>query len=278
MSTTAVEDVTVIEPAGTLSLPKMRDLWAYRDLLFFLAWRDVALKYKQTVLGAAWAIVQPLLSTLVFTIIFGRIAKLQSDGVPYALFVFSGLLLWQFFSAVLQRVSGSLVANAGLLSKVYFPRLIIPLSTSMPSFLDFAVSFVALVGMMFYFRWMPGWTMLFVPVVLLLAFLVAMGLGLCLAAVNVRHRDVTYVMPFTMQVWLFASPILYAASLIPAQWRPLYDLNPLTGLMDGFRWAVLGVGTFPASGLVAVALEGALLLWIGVVYFSRTEETFADVV
>lgn len=270
--------VTVIEPAGKLILPKFRDLWAYRDLLVFLAWRDIALKYKQTVLGAAWAVLQPLLQTLIFTVIFGRFAKLESDGLPYALFVFSGLVLWQFFSAVLQRVSGSLVSNSGLLSKIYFPRLIIPAATAVPSLLDLAVSFVVLLGMALYFRQLPTLTIVFIPVVVVLTLVVALGIGLILAALNVRHRDVSYVLPFAIQVWLFSSPVLYAASLVPVRWRPLFDLNPIVGLLDAFRWSVFGTGSFPARGLLIVTLEGAVLLFAGIAYFSHTEETFADVV
>lgn len=255
-----------------------RELWAYRDLLRFLVWRDVSVRYKQTVLGAAWAVLQPLSTMLIFTMLFGRLAGMPSDGVPYPIFSFCALLPWQFFATGVTNATSSLVGSASLLTKVYFPRLLIPVASVAPALADFGLSFGVLLAMLAYYQIVPTWNVLWLPVFFALSLVTTLGLGIWLSALNVEYRDVRYVVPFLIQFSLFASPIGYPSRLVPEGWRLLYGLNPLAGVIEGFRWALLGTPGAPVR-LVAVSTVTALALLIGgLVYFRRVEEEFADVV
>jgi len=270
--------VIVIEPSrGWVSL-KLRELWQYRELLFFLTWRDVKVRYAQAALGVAWAVLQPLLTMVIFSVIFGQLAKLPSDGIPYPIFSYAALLPWQLFAGALQRAGTSLVGNANLLTKVYFPRLIIPLSAVAAGLVDFAISFVVLLGLMLYYGVTPTWNVLWLPVFVLLALLTALAVGLWLSALNVQYRDVQHAIPFLIQAWMYASPVAYSAGLIPTgPWRIVYGLNPLAGVIQGFRWALLGAS--PPDELMAASVVMVLvLLTTGLFYFRRMERTFADVV
>jgi len=247
----------------------------YRDLIWFLTKRDIQLRYRQTALGLAWAILQPVATMAVFSIFFGRLGKLPSDGVPYPLFVFCGLVPWQLFAYTLTESSSSLVANQSLVTKIYFPRLVIPLSATLAGLMDFLVSFVVLLGIMAWYHVMPTARLLLVPLLLLLEVTLAFGVGLWLCALNVRYRDVRYALPFLSQIWMFATPIAYSATLVPARWRPLLGLNPMAGVVDGFRWALTGTGGGP--GLLWVSgLAAAVMVFAGLHYFARMERTFAD--
>jgi len=270
--------VTVIEPSrGWVSL-QLKELWHYRDLLFFLAWRDISVRYKQTILGAAWAIIQPFFSMVVFSLFFGRLAKIPSDGVPYPIFSYAALLPWQYFSQAMSSSSNSLVGSSNLLTKVYFPRLVIPLASVITPAIDFAIAFVVLLGMMAFYGIALTWNVLWLPAFLLLALITALGVGLWLSAMNVQYRDIRYAVPFLVQFWMFASPVTYPSSIVPAQWRALYGLNPMAGVIEGFRWALLGTETGPGP-LTAVSVAAALVLLVsGAFYFRRMERTFADVV
>src|SRR5581483_6519017 len=253
-------------------------IWEYRELLLFMAWRDVKVRYRQTVLGATWAILQPLTAMVIFSIVFGQLAKLPSDGIPYPIFTFTALLPWNLFSGALTRATASLVASPQLLSKVYFPRVLIPLSAMASSLVDFGFSFLILIALMMFYGVSPTWRMLALPFLILLALAAAFGIGLWLSALNVRYRDVSYIIPFVIQVWLYASPVAYSSTLIPAQWQWLYGLNPLVGVIEGFRWALLGT-TWQPGILVLLSVLIVLLIGItGLIYFHRMEETFADVV
>jgi lipopolysaccharide transport system permease protein len=267
-----------IEPSERLLSLGLRELWAYRELLYFLAWRDIKIKYKQTAIGAAWAIFQPLLTMAIFTLVFRNIANVSSDGFPYPVFAFAALLPWNLFSSALSRSSVSVVAESNLISKVYFPRIIIPLAATVSGIVDFAIALVMLVAMMAWYGIAPGVHLLVLPVFLGLALTTALGVGLWLSAINVRYRDVGYTVPFLVQMWMFASPVAYSANAIPERWRLLYSLNPLTGVIEGFRWALLGIAA-PDFRLMAMsAAVVSLLLVSGVVHFKRMERTFADIV
>ena len=274
----AGSSLVVIRPSRGWARASLRDLWAYRELLYFLAWRDVKVRYKQTALGVAWVVIQPLFAMLVFSVFFGRLAGMPSDGVPYPVFAFCALLPWQLFAHALTESSTSLVANQNLVTKVYFPRLIIPLAPVLASLLDFLIAFGILLGMLAYYRITPTpwvWTL---PLFLLLAITLAIGVGLWLAALNARYRDVRYTIPFLTQIWLFATPIAYPSSLVPEPWRIWYGLNPMAGVVDGFRWALLGTGGAP-GGLLAVSAAATLVILVsGLHYFRRTERTFADTI
>lgn len=256
-----------------------RDLWRYRELFLFLAWRDIAVRYKQTAIGVAWSVIRPLLTMVVFTVVFGRLANLPSSGAPYALMVFAAMLPWQFFANALTESSNSLVTNTNLISKVYFPRLAIPVSAVAVSFVDFVISFVILLVLMVLYQYPPTWRMLTLPLFLALATGLALGAGLWMAALNVKYRDFRYIVPFIVQLGLYVSPVGFNSSIVPEQWRFLYSLNPMVGVIDGFRWAILG-GDFPiylpgfllSIGLVVVLLIGGLR------YFRNTERGFADVI
>jgi lipopolysaccharide transport system permease protein len=256
----------------------LKDLWEYRELLYFLVWRDVKVRYKQTVLGAAWAIIQPFFTMVVFSIFFGRLAKIPSDGIPYPIFAYCALLPWQLFAHALTESGNSLVASQNLITKVYFPRLVIPLSAVLAGIVDFGIAFVVLLGMMAYYGITPTVAVATLPLFLLLALGTALGVGLWLSALNVQYRDVRHTIPFLAQFWLFATPVVYPASLVPEFWRPLFGLNPMAGVVEGFRWALLGTAQSPGPLLaVSVAVVFALLVG-GLYYFRRMEKTFADVV
>jgi homopolymeric O-antigen transport system permease protein len=257
---------------------KLGEVWHYRELLYFFAWRDIKVRYKQTAIGAGWAVLQPLATMTIFTLIFGRLAKMPSDGLPYSIFAFAGLLPWNYFAQAVSRSGASLVGNAGLISKVYFPRLIVPLSATVAPLVDFVIGFLALTGMMIWFSVVPSWRWLALPLFLIFALHTALAVGLWLAALNVRYRDVAHTIPFLVQFWMFASPVAYPGSLVPEKWRLLYGLNPMAGVIEGFRWCLLGTGSLDARVLAASAATVLVLLWGGAVFFKRMERTFADVV
>ena len=262
---------------GWVSL-NLKELFAYRELLYFLIWRDIKVRYKQTALGAAWAIIQPFFTMLVFSLFFGKLAKIQSDGIPYPVFSYAALVPWTFFAQGLGQASDSLVGSANLIRKVYFPRLAIPVGTVLSGVVDFVVAFAVLLLMMMYYGVTPTWNILWLPFYLLLALVTALGVGLWLSALNVKFRDVKYVVPFITQFWMFATPIAYPSSLLPEQWRPVYALNPMVGVVEGFRWALLGADTAPGP-MVAVSATVAVLLLVGGAFiFRRMEKSFADVV
>lgn len=267
-----------IKPSKGWAALNLRDLWNYRELIFFFTWRDLKVRYKQTLLGAAWAILQPFLTMVVFSIFFGGLAKVPSDGVPYPIFSYAALLPWTLFSKALQDASRSLVSSANIISKVYFPRLILPLSSTLAGLVDFVIALVVLVGMMFFYGIQPTantWTL---PLFVLLALITAIGVGLWLSALNVMYRDVGYIIPFLTQFWMYITPIAYPASMVPEQWKFLYALNPLTGVVEGFRWALLGTGDGPSYTLLISASIAILLTISGLFYFRRMERKFADMV
>lgn len=262
---------------GWVSL-QLKELYAYRELLYFLIWRDIKVRYKQTALGAAWAIIQPFFTMLVFSLFFGRLAKMQSDGLPYPVFAYAALVPWTFFAQGLSQASDSLVGSANLIRKVYFPRLAIPVGTVAGGVVDFVLAFGVLLLMMFYYGVRPGWQIVWLPLLLLLALVTALGVGLWLSALNVKFRDVKYVVPFVTQFWMFLTPIAYPSSLLPEVWRPVYALNPMVGVVEGFRWALLGTDTAPGPMLGVSATVAVLLLAGGAFVFRRMEKSFADVV
>jgi lipopolysaccharide transport system permease protein len=267
-----------IEPPTGWRLLDVRELWHYRDLLYFLIWRDLKVRYKQTVIGAAWAVLQPFITMVVFSIVFGRLINVSSDGVPYPVFSYTALLPWTFFATAVARAGNSLVADPNLISKVYFPRLALPLAAVSSMLIDFGIGFSILIGMMLYYGLVPGLAVLALPLFLLLAYLTALSISLWLSAANVKYRDISYVIPVLLQFWLFLTPVVYPSSLVPERWRVLYGLNPMAGVVEGFRWALLGTGS--ATGGIVFASTGAvLLLGIGgLLYFRRMEREFADVV
>lgn len=268
----------VIEPPRGWVALDLKELWHYRELLFFLAWRDIKVRYKQTLLGAAWAILQPLLTMIVFSVIFGQLAKLPSEGIPYPVFTYTALLPWQLFAFSLGNSSNSLISSQNLISKVYFPRLIIPLASVLAGILDFAIAFVVLLGLMAYYHIVPTLTVLYLPFFLLLALLSSLAVGIWLSALNVKYRDVRYVVPFLTQFWFYATPIAYTSLLIPEGWRVLYGLNPMTGVVEGFRWALLGSQTGNGFMIVVSAMIVILMFLSGLYYFRRMEDGFADVI
>jgi len=254
------------------------ELWRYRELIFFLTWRDIKVRYKQAVLGIAWAVLQPLLTMAIFTIIFGVLLNTPSQGLPYPLFALTALIPWQLFSTALQRSSISLVGNANLITKIYFPRIAIPLSTIFAALIDFGISFVVLLGVMAFYRVWPGLMILWLPLFILLSLLTSLAVGLWLSALNVQYRDIQHMVPFLIQVWMYASPIVYPIETIPAGfWRGIYSLNPMVGVIQGFRWALLG-GTHPDITLIISIIVVLILLISGLYYFRRMEKTFADIV
>jgi len=267
-----------IEPPHGWAALELRELWLYRELLFFLAWRDIKLRYKQTALGAAWAILQPLLTMVIFSVIFGQLAKLPSDGIPYPIFTYAALLPWQLFSFALTNSSNSLINSQNLISKVYFPRLIIPLASTLAGLMDFAIAFLVLLGLMAYYHITPTMAILYLPLFLILALLSALAVGVWLSALSVEYRDVRYIVPFLTQFWMYATPIAYASSLIPENWRLLYGLNPMTGVVEGFRWALLGIQTSGGSMILVSAAVVVVMFISGLYYFRRMENNFADVI
>jgi len=267
-----------IDPPKSWASIGLRELWEYRELLYFLTWRDIKVRYKQTALGAAWAVMQPFFIMVVFSLFFGKLAGVPSDGIPYPVFAFCGLLPWQLFAHALTESSNSLVGNQNLITKVYFPRLVVPIAAVLGGVVDFAIAFVILLVMMLYFGIVPGWAIVTLPLFIVLAVTTALAVGLWLSALNVKYRDVRYTMNFLVQFWLFATPVAYPSSLIPEQWRWAYGLNPMAGVVEGFRWALLGK-TDPPGALLAVSIAVVVLLLIGgLYYFRKMEQEFADVV
>jgi lipopolysaccharide transport system permease protein len=267
-----------IEPSkGWISL-KLKELWEYRELLYFLIWRDVKVRYKQTVLGAAWAIIQPFFTMIVFSLFFGKLAKIPSDGIPYPIFCYAALVPWTFFANGLGKASHSLVGGGNLIKKIYFPRLSMPLASVLSGTVDFVLAFIMLIGMMLYFGIVPTINVIWLPFLLLLSLVAALGVSLWLSCMNVQFRDVQYVIPFLTQFWLFATPVAYPSSLLSEPWRTLYGINPMVGVVEGFRWALLGTKTAPGPIIFVSSLVAFSLLVGGAFYFRRMEKTFADVV
>lgn len=257
---------------------KLSELWEYRELLYFLVWRDIKVRYKQTALGATWAIIQPFFTMVVFSLFFGHLAKMPSDGIPYPIFSFTALVPWAFFANGLSQSSNSLVGSSNLITKVYFPRLIIPLASSFSGVVDFLIAFAVLIVMMLYYGLLPTLNVLWLPLFFLLAMVTSLGVGLWLSALNVEYRDVRFIVPFITQFWLFVTPIAYPSSLLPEPWHTLYGLNPMVGVVEGFRWALLGTKTAPGP-IIAVSSAAAIVILItGAFYFRRMEKTFADIV
>ena len=269
--------VTIAPSRGWVAL-NLADVWAHRELLYFLTWRDIKIRYKQTAIGAAWAVLQPLLTMIVFTLFFGKLARIPSGGLPYPIFYYSALLPWMYFAASLQNATNTIVENQRIITKVYFPRLILPLSSVLSGLVDFGVSSLMFVAMMIYFGIRPTATVLWLPAFLLLAVLTALGVGLWLSALNAIYRDVRYVVPFVVQFWLFASPVVYSSSLVPEKWRWLYGLNPMAGVIEGFRWSLAGHGQPPGLLIFVSAGVVIIVLLAGVAHFQKVEATIADVV
>jgi lipopolysaccharide transport system permease protein len=268
----------LIKPTkGWVSL-KLDELWEYRELFYFLTWRDIKVRYKQTVLGAAWAIIQPFFTMVVFSLFFGKLAKIPSDGIPYPLFSYAALVPWTFFANGLNQSSNSLVGSANLITKVYFPRMVIPISSIFSGALDFVLAFIVLLGMMAFYGTFPTANIFWLPFLLFLAFVTALGVGMWLSALNVQFRDVRYTLPFLTQLWLFATPIAYPSSLLAEPWRTIYGINPMVGVIEGFRWALLGTQTAPGPIVVVSSLASVVILIGGAFYFRRMEKSFADVV
>jgi len=268
-----------IKPSKGLAALNLRDLWIYRELIFFMVWRDVKVKYKQTLLGMAWAVVQPVMTMLVFTFVFDRVANLPTDGIPYEVFSFTALLPWGLFVTALNQGSRSLVAHNNMVTKIYFPRLILPMASVFAGLVDFIIAFVILIVLMIYFQVTPAWQYLWtLPFFLLLALVTALGVALWLSAINVKYRDVNHALPFLTQFWLFATPVAYSFSTIPENWQILLSLNPMTGVVNGFRWALLGAGNGPDATLWISVIISILIFISGLFYFRSTEKTFADTI
>jgi lipopolysaccharide transport system permease protein len=269
----------VIKPSRGWSFPDFREIWEFRELLFFFAWRDIKVRYKQTVLGAAWAVIQPFFTMIVFTIFFGRFAQIPSEGLPYPIFSYAALVPWTYFANNISQISASMVTQRGIMTKVYFPRLLIPLASIISGLVDFSIAFTVLLAMMFYYGIIPTAIVIFVPLFTLFSIVAALGAGLWLSTMNVMYRDVGYAMPFLVQFWLFATPIAYPASLVPPRWRAIYGINPMTGVIEGFRWSLLGAGEgLDPLGVAVSVLIVIVMLITGLLYFERNERRFADIV
>jgi lipopolysaccharide transport system permease protein len=278
VKSTGANSELIIE-AGRAERQYWQDIWRYRELFYFLAWRDILVRYKQTVIGIAWALIRPFITMVVFTVVFGNLAKLPSEGVPYPILVFSAMLPWQFFASALSECSNSLIGNANLISKVYFPRLIVPVSAIVVSFVDFMISGIILLGLMAYHNYVPSWRILLLPVFVAIAFAASIGAGLLFASLNVKYRDFRFIVPFITQIGLYISPVGFSSSIVPEQYRLLYFLNPMVGVIDGFRWSILGGDAKLYLPGFALSLGLVLLMLIaGVVYFRKVERTFADVI
>lgn len=256
----------------------LEELWAYRELLGFLVWRDVSIRYKQTILGVAWAIIQPVFAMVVFTVFFGRLANLPSDGIPYPIFTYTALLPWTFFANGLSQAANSVVRDSNLMTKVYFPRLVVPIAAVVGGVIDFGLAFLVLLGMMAYFRIWPTANVVWLPLLLLLALATALAVGLWLSALNVQFRDVRHVVPFLVQIWFFATPVVYSSTMLPAAWRAVYGLNPMAGVIEGFRWSLLGAQTRPGPIVIVSVLTVLAVMLGGALYFRRVERTFADII
>ncbi|KAF0111882.1 MAG: lipopolysaccharide transport system permease protein [Chloroflexi bacterium] len=284
MKTKSIE--TIKKPETVLIKPvkgwvplNLKDLWVYRELIFFLTWRDLKVRYKQSVLGVLWAILKPVMTMVVFTIFFGNFAKIPSDGVPYPIFSYTAALPWEFFAAALSVSARSMLASGGMVSKIYFPRIIVPLSSVMANLVDFLIAFVILIGMMIFYQITPTINMLWLPAFLLLAMVTALGVGLWFSALLVMYRDINYLLPFITQLWMFISPVVYPSSMVPEKWRFLYSLNPMAGVIEGFRWALLGTQQSISGGMIAISSGIALFILIsGLFFFRRMERIFADMI
>jgi len=274
--------ITYLKPAKGLAALNLKDLWDYRELIYFLTWRDLKVRYKQTLLGFTWVLLQPVINMVVFTILFGQLLNVPTGGIPYPIFSFAALLPWLYFASSLSRSSTTLVGSANLISKVFFPRMVIPIAGVLSGLVDFLVSLIVLVGMMLFYKIIPTWNLLLMPLFLLLALLTALGFGLWLSALNVRFRDVNHLVPFIIEIWKYATPVIYGSTLIPEKFRFLLGLNPMTGVVEGFRWAILGskyVENFNPGPLFIVSISITLLVLIsGVIFFRNTERTFADII
>ena len=272
------QSVLIIE-AGRTERHYWKDLWRYRELFYFLAWRDILVRYKQTVIGLAWALIRPLLTMVVFVFVFSKLAKLPSEGVPYPILVFAALLPWQFFSNAFTEAGNSLISNANMISKVYFPRLVIPTSAVIVSFVDFLISGIILVVLMIWYGFAPDWRIFALPLFIFIAFVAAMGAGLWIAALNVKYRDFRYIIPFVVQFGLYVSPVGFSSTIVPDQWRLLYSINPMVGVIDGCRWAILG-GNTPLywPGFLLSLFLVVVILVTGTYYFRKTEKSFADII
>jgi lipopolysaccharide transport system permease protein len=270
--------VVHIAPSNKWFSLRLGELWAYRDLLYFLVWRDLKARYKQTALGALWIVLQPLAATIIFTVVFGRLAGIPSGELPYAVFAFAGLLPWNYFASSLTRSGTSLVTNSSLVTKVYFPRLLVPLAGIVNGLVDFGISLLVLICLMLWYGVTPGASIVFLPFFLLLVATTALGVSLWLSALNVQYRDVTQLLPVLVQMWMYASPIVYASTLIPEQWRPIYALNPMVGIIEGFRWVLTGTDRPPDIILWMPVITAGILLITGLIFFRRTEQTFADII
>lgn len=271
--------LVILHPASGWSLMNFRDLWLYRELIFFMTWRDLKVRYKQTILGISWAVLKPFMTMVVFSIFFGQLASMPSDGVPYPIFSFTGVLVWELFANALSVTSRSLVSNAHMITKIYFPRIILPLSSVLSGLVDFFIAFLILIGMMIYYKITPTVNVWTLPAFILLALITALGVGLWLAALNVLYRDVNYITPFLTQFWLFLTPIVYPTSLLSEKWQIVYALNPMVGVVEAFRWAILGGGrAAPGLPVLISAVVAVVLLITGLLFFRRTERLFADMV
>jgi len=268
----------IIEP-GRLGKNYWNDIWKYRELFFFLAWRDILVRYKQTVIGLAWSLIRPFLTMVVFTVIFGQLAKFPSNGIPYPILVYAAMLPWQFFSTSFSDSSNSLIGNSNMLTKIYFPRVIIPASTVIVNFVDFLISFLIFIGLLFWYHFTPSWNILTLPLFFLWVVLISMSTGLYVAAVNVKYRDFKYIVPFVVQFGLYISPVGFTSNIVPEKWRLLYSLNPMVGVIDGFRWAIIG-NSFPIylPGLFLSLGMTLLFVFVGIRYFRKVEKTFADLI
>ena len=272
------EHQIIIEPGNT-EKNYWTDLWRFRELFYILSWRDIKVRYKQTVVGAAWSVVRPLMTMVVFTLVFSRIAKLPTEGAaPYAILVYAAMLPWQFFANALSEASNSLIGNANLITKVYFPRLIIPASSVITSFVDFAISFGLMLVLMAFYQYMPSWQIIFLPLFIILSFFTAFGIGLYLTALNVTYRDFRYIIPFIVQFGLYISPVGFSSAVVPEQYRFWYNLNPMVGVIDGFRWCILGETSLNTTSVLTSVIISALFTWLGVWYFRKMERSFADVI
>ena len=270
--------ITIIRPSRGWVRLDLRELWEYRELLYFFVWRDIKVRYKQTVLGAAWAVIQPFFTMVVFSLFFGRLARMPSEGVPYPIFAYSALVPWMYFANALTGATNIMVEHQRVITKVYFPRLVLPISAVLSGLVDFGIAFTVLIGMMLFYGIVPTVAMWMLPFFILLAMITALGVGLWLSALNVQYRDVRYTIPFLVQFWLFATPIAYPSTLVPEKWRALYGLNPMAGVVEGFRWALLGKEQGPGPMLAVSAIAITLVLLGGLFYFRRMEKTFADIV
>lgn len=272
------ELITHIKPSSRWTSLKLAELWRYRELLFFFVWRDLKVRYKQTILGAAWAILQPFLTMVVFSVFFGRLAAVPSDDLPYPVFSYAALVPWTFFANGLTQATNSVVSNAGMVKKTYFPRITLPIAAVMAGLVDFALAFLVLIGMMFVYGIVPTTNIVWLPLLLLLALVTSLGVSLWFSAFNVRFRDVRYIVPFMVQFWLFITPIAYPSSIVPQQWQLLYSLNPMVGVVEGFRWVLLGTNTAPGPMVIVSSLVALFLLVSGAFYFRQMERSFADII